>query len=95
MSRSYKKYPIVKDSCDKAMKRFANKKVRHIEELPKKGNAYKKCFESYDICDWKWEWTREEAINEYESADENSYIRKRYETLEKYLLYWEKCTKRK
>lgn len=95
MSRSYKKFPICKGSPSKNMKRFANKKVRHAKDLPKKGKAYKKCFESYDISDWCWIWTKEEAIHEYLTAEPDSWIRKLYKTLEDYLKYWEKCVKRK
>lgn len=91
MSRSYKKHPRVKDAANKGMKKFANKKVRHTKNIPN-GKAYKKVFESYDISDWCWIWTKEEAIKEWY---ENNWIREHYETLEKYLMYWEKCTKRK
>ena len=95
MSRSYKKYPIAKDPANKGMKRYANKKVRHTKDLPKKGKSYKKCFESYEISDWCWVWTKHEAIHEYLTAEPDSWIRKRYKTLEDYLKYWEKCVKRK
>ena len=91
MSRSYKKHPRVKDAANKGMKKFANKKVRHTKNIPN-GKAYKKLFESWDISDWNWHWTKEEAIKEWY---ENNWIQEHYETLEKYLMYWEKCTKRK
>lgn len=94
MSRSYKKHPRVKDPANKFMKRYANKKVRHTLDIPN-GKAYKKVFESYDISDWCWIWTKEEAIQNWENAKPNSWIREHYETLEKYLIYWEKCVKRK
>lgn len=99
MSRSYKKHPRVKDSASKNMKRFANKKVRRrSKELPKKGKSYKKVFQSYDISDWNWFWTREQAIKDWESAQDASgysWIKENFDTLEKYLIYWEKCVKRK
>lgn len=94
MSRSYKKHPRVKDAANKGMKKFANKKVRHIKNIPN-GKAYKKVFESWDISDYNWIWTKEQAIETYNSAPDDSWIKKHYETLEKYLMYWEKCTKRK
>ncbi len=94
MSRSYKKHNRVKDPANKGMKRYANKKVRHTKNVPN-GKAYKKLFESWDISDWNWIWTKEQAIEDYNSAPEDSWIKKHYETLEKYLMYWEKCTKRK
>ena len=94
MSRSYKKHPYSKDRPSKGMKKFANKKVRHTKDIPN-GKAYKKVFESWDICDWRWIWTRADAIRTWERAKEDSWIKKHYETLEKYLIYWEKCVKRK
>lgn len=94
MSRSYKKHPRVKDKTNKNMKKFANKKVRHTEDIPN-GKAYKKVFESWEISDYNWIWTKEEAIEQYNRADENSWIKKRYKNLEDYLKYWEKCVKRK
>ena len=94
MSRSYKKHPRVKDSASRYMKKYANKKVRRTKNIPN-GKAYKKVFESWEISDWNWIWTKNEAIHEWESAKPNSWIRKHYETLEKYLIYWEKCVKRK
>ena len=100
MSRSYKHTDFVKDSNKKFMKRFANKKVRHSKNVPN-GGAYKKVFCSWEISDFKWRWTREEAIEEwYEHHRDpdnprNRWFVKKFETLEKYLIYWEKCTKRK
>ena len=58
MSRSYKKNVWYTDSG--AYKRFqkkrANKRVRKSEEISN-GNAYKKYFNSWDICDWKFPWS--------------------------------------
>ena len=96
MSRSYRKHPICKDAAGKFMKRFANKAVRHNLDIPN-GKAYKKCFESWNISDWCYLWSKEEAIKDYERAQtkEYSWIRDHFDTLEQYLIYWEKCTKRK
>ena len=95
MSRSYKKHYRVKDKNNKFMKRYANKKVRHTKDLPN-GRAYKKVMEPWDISDWNWYWSRQDAINEYYSNDPlNAWIHDEFETLEKYLIYWEKCVKRK
>jgi len=55
MSRSYKKYPYCGPK-DKQMKKFANRKVRRrLKNLNNIYNykAYKKVFESWDICDQK------------------------------------------
>lgn len=92
MSRSYKKFPICKDPAGKFMKRFANKKVRHTLDIPS-GGSYKKCFESWDISDWCWIWTKDQAIKDWERAKDNSWVHQK--SLEEYLQYWEKCTKRK
>ena len=98
MSRSFKKTyktdPCVKDSASKLSKRLANKKVRRTKDIPN-GGSYKKCYDSYDISDYKRSWTRQEAIDEYNNMDEDAYLKKEYKTLEKYLIYWEKCVKRK
>jgi hypothetical protein len=93
MSRSRKKSPIVKDPANKGMKRLANKKVRRTNNIPS-GKAYKKVFESWDISDYRWIWTKEDAIDSYMN-EQNSRFHKRHETLEEYLKYWEKCVKRK
>lgn len=55
MSRSYKKYPAGKaeKSC-KIGQRFANKKVRKYSHVIPNGNSYKKIYESWDICDYKY-----------------------------------------
>lgn len=55
MSRSYKKYPSAKweRSC-KFGQRQANKKVRRtLQDIPN-GKAYKKIYESWNICDYKF-----------------------------------------
>lgn len=104
MSRSYKKHgEMVKQQNTRGMKKCANRHVRrHIDELPQKGKAYKKLFSSWEICDYKWIWTKRDAIREwYEAhypsdgspADHYSYPGRM--SLEEYLKYWEKCTKRK
>ncbi|MFW6047250.1 MAG: hypothetical protein ACOCP4_05640 [Candidatus Woesearchaeota archaeon] len=59
MSRSYKKTPGHTDQqrnskTPKFFKRKANKKVRKFKgELPE-GKVYRKLYNPYDICDWKF-----------------------------------------
>lgn len=55
MSRSYKRTPRSGDRKDKFFKKYANRKVRRLpmDEHPLKGNAYKKVFPSYEICDYE------------------------------------------
>ncbi len=56
MSRSCKKHPIIGDyrKSKKRIKRFANKKIRKMDNvyIPD-GSWYKKCYQQYDICDYK------------------------------------------
>lgn len=59
MSRSYKKHPIFTDNSDagekKSWKKIFNKKLRRSSkyiDIPD-GGYYKKCNESYYICDFK------------------------------------------
>lgn len=74
MSRSYKKYPYwkIERSCKKS-KKIANNKVRAYlktdKEIPN-GNAYKKIFESWEICDYcssitLKEWLKRWKDNKY------------------------------
>ena len=104
MSRSYKKHDgWSKQENTKGMKQLANKYVRrHAMELPAKGKAYKKMFQSWDICDWKCRWSRIDAMKEWYAINSPSNTNRRREwsvafrmSLEEYLKYWEKCTKRK
>jgi len=95
MSRSYKKHPWVTDHHVKSTserKKFANKKVRNTEDLPNRG-AFKKIFQTYDICDYKFFQTKEQAIAEYEEILNNPDYGYNQEILEKYptlefWLYW-------
>lgn len=56
MSRSYKKHPILKDNgkSKKYGKQLANRKVRHSELSGGKSNDYKKCYESWDVYDFRF-----------------------------------------
>ena len=58
MSRSYKRTPYCGDNKGKAKKRNANAKVRtkmkDLDFILANGNAYKKVYESYNICDFGW-----------------------------------------
>ena len=103
MSRSFKKYPIIVDhtaKTTKIKKRFANKTIRQDKDFDISGSAYKKRYESWDICDWRWAWTREEAIKEWYDEEADHYKgyawrHDRFSSLEEWLNYWEKCVKRK
>lgn len=105
MSRSYKKNPWITDHHVKSSsekKKFANKKVRHTKDLPN-GKAFKKVSESYDLCDFKFFQTKEEAIEEYEETlndvrldeDYREMFLKKFPTLKAWLWNWKKQYVRK
>lgn len=52
MSRSYKKHIWFKDHNSGA-KQEANRKVRRTPEIAN-GNAYRRVYGQWDICDWKF-----------------------------------------
>lgn len=88
MSRSYKKNPVSKDcsmgrrkSGKTSMKTIANRKIRRkpIEELPmREKGAYRKACESWDISDWYFRQTKEEAIKQYEKYQKEAEGGPRY-----------------
>ena len=104
MSRSYKKNPFVTDhrrGTTKSLKRLANRafrrKISCDEDMPAR-LPHKKMTESWDICDYRWRMTREDAIRWYKyysNYEASAYFKKRYPTLEAWLKYWEKCYVRK
>lgn len=100
MSRSYKKHPIYTDGGTpgtKYAKRFANKKVRRTDwdELPLKGNGYKKVYCSWDIHDYISRMSIEDARASWE-RNRNAYWMCDYETFEDFLNHeWKKWYYRK
>ena len=71
MSRSYKKTPVVKDGCDNAgsrkySKRRAHKKERKTQDLGNKSNYYRKVFETWNICDYRFYKEKEIGMDEEE-----------------------------
>lgn len=59
MSHSYKHAPVFKGGKCKHGKRYANKVVRRQARqnpenvLTRKSNAYRKAYESWDVCDYR------------------------------------------
>jgi hypothetical protein len=99
MSRSYKKTPVIKDNgkSKKISKTFAvrktRRKLKNLDYEIADGKAYRKEFESWEIADYVSRWTKEKAIQEYET---NQYIdKKRFPTLQSWINYWEKYMYRK
>lgn len=88
MSRSRKKTPVVKNS-DKSAKRYANHAVRHSKaEFSLKGNAYKRCFPSWNICEYASRWTLENALRTYRDPVEGKMFRKYFKTEKEFVNYW-------
>lgn len=102
MSRSRKKSTYVTDNHGhnirrKFMKKYSNKSLRNRlknNDEVLQGMSYKKHFESYDICDYRWYWTESQAINDYidrVNGDTTGWFVRRYPTLRSWLKYYRKC----
>lgn len=83
MSRSYKKNLVAKERNDKYNKKCANKKVRKAKDIPN-GKAYKKIYCSYDICDYAFMITNEEAIIDFWYKNETIDKHKRFKIIQDY-----------
>lgn len=80
MSRSYKRYPIVRQ--ERVDKKTWNRAIRNIKfDYSLKGSQYKKVMLNWDT--WKYRWTLEEAIKDYQPSE-------RFPTLVSWILYWKK-----
>lgn len=89
MSRSYKKHPWATDNADKKFhKKVANKRVRRFNHDIANGNAYRRLYPSYDICDYKFFCTFLDALRQYDSKEIE-------ENEKEYWNYWHKYFKRK
>ncbi|MDN9011581.1 hypothetical protein [Brevibacillus laterosporus] len=72
MSRSYKKFPIVKDKTGpgkKFAKRLASKAVRRYKDGIRNGSMYRRIFCSWNINDLRFYKTLSEAIHYWETSD--------------------------
>ncbi len=110
MSRSYKKYPIFK--VDKGGSKWAKAKAnRHFrrcfndDEFYGKSALYRRHYESRNIHDDFYRWTKKEAEKDWEREDSLlkhgitdpfriSYHR-RFKTKRRFMSYWEKRAIRK
>ena len=100
MSRSYKKVPVIKDyESGRWGKRQANKAVRRIPCELFKGKEYKKVYSSWEIHDYSELYTKEEAIEDWNREEAypeaHRWRHKKYGTLERWLIAWEKMMIRK
>lgn len=94
MSRSYYKTPYVVDRnskrrMKKVASRITRRKLNNSDELLQ-GSKYKRHFESWDICDFRWYWSEEDAIKHYYSHRRRSWFYEEYPTLEDWLKYYRK-----
>lgn len=101
MSRSYKKNPFVNNHMRKGTKenkKIANKKVRRMNKnlsCAPSASCHKRQTETWNITDYCWRWTKEDAKKEYENGSLSTYIYEHYPTVEAWLNYWAKCCYRK
>lgn len=109
MSRSYRKHPFVTDSgrCRKWAKRQAASRIRNIpveseesEVLVQSPSAFRKInHDSWDICDYRYIWTKNDVIklaNEYQGSENlRDLYRRIYGTVEDAIEFWKKCVVRK
>lgn len=93
MSRSFKKSPVCTDHCTpgtKWSKRQAAKAVRRSTEVDD-GKAYRKLYNPWIICDYRFYRTLSAEIREWET---DARYRARY-SLKRIISDWEKSYKRK
>ena len=94
MSRSYRKFPLVKCAYDKCGKKFANKKVRNYKGELGNNSNYKKLYNSWNIVDYKSTELKEWIIQYYyrrKSFYEHGIITSfEYNSLEEALIDWKK-----
>ena len=69
MSRSYKKYPVIKDRTSKFVKRLSSKKIRKWLKDEDRGfkssRQFKHQLNQYDIHDWIYRPDNDEDIEKY------------------------------
>ena len=102
MSRSYKKHPISKDNTKSSheCKKKASRRWRRAPESVKTKSKWNKHTNSWDIHDYIYRYTRQDAIKAWydEETDHemHPYLHKKYGTLENYLnRNWKKYYVRK
>ncbi|UQZ85456.1 hypothetical protein SK3146_04745 [Paenibacillus konkukensis] len=95
MSRSVKKSPVWTDQTtpgSRWAKRQAGKAVRRFNDEVQNGKWYRKLFCSWDICDYRFFKTRQQAILEWETS---RWARDREKTRAEIINEWEKAYRRK
>jgi hypothetical protein len=81
MSRSYKKFSIVRQETEDY--RYLNRRLRHdkLAEIPKGGSYRRFSVKSHE---WAYRWSMEQAIQDWY---EKTWIRERY-SYDEWLNYW-------
>lgn len=105
MSRSYKKFPVVKDRASTSKDRwkpktFANRAVRRNKIVPSGKGGYRKIYCSWNICDYRiYEYSGEKSFKKaWDNGDEflHRCFGTEYKTEYKTALWnWKKCYVRK
>lgn len=89
MSRSYKKYPILRQETEDY--NYLNRQIRRdkFAEFLTPG-AFKRHRPHYST--WAYRWSKEEAIEDWYR---DTYTSSRFKSLDEWLNYWAKCVYRK
>ena len=100
MSRSVKKHPVVKDhGSGKWGKRQASKAVRRSKSFDDSGKEYKKLYNTWNIHDYVSYYSKEDAIKDWKKEESlpvrKQHLHRKYQTLEKWLIVWEKMMLKK
>ena len=100
MSRSYKKKPYATDnSKSKEKKRVANSHVRSAvkgnEEYLPQNSDYKKIHESWNIHDYEFFRTKEQALEWYNKYKDEPNVKKLYPNEKAVVRWWYKCYRNK
>ena len=106
MSRSYRKNTFVVDRHGrnirrKFFKRYHNKSLRNLlknVDYSVNNSSHKKYTDSWGICDYRWYWSKKDAISEYYNMIHNEHINpvryswffRKYPTLKSWLKNYNK-----
>ncbi len=84
MSRSYKKFPAIKDNSNsKDGKRIANKRIRKYENIPS-GKSYKKYYPSWNISDFCFICNWREYLKDCSTIFPEKSVKELYKEWSKY-----------
>mgnify|MGYP003291573857 CR=1 FL=1 len=98
MSRSYRKHAYVTENQgDKCPRRFraktmANRMVRRSDDIPQ-NSAYRKIYDSWSICDWRFTLTEKEFRQQWENGDER--LHRKFKSYKHAYRWWYTAFKRK